>query len=746
MIKRYDHPLKRRLWRPAITKWLRSIYTSPERRKNISAVCLPGAELDEVTGIYDRLGVREVVCVEINNDHFRRMEDVKSRRLREGKISPKLTLVEDDVREFLRTTRERHDIVFLDFDGNDHLVVEECGRLIASRDLLPEFGGVFGVNVLGSREHLEHQLAIRARAGDRLTQEESAVLVMETIARDPIVSDIVENAERLIPRLQAVNGEHDLTGARGIYYTNLVLRSMFRGKGLEELTEKLAEDHHMGPILKGYSEDALGQLGQIFRLEGIDTEALERRIRELVAEVAMFDIDDVKEYLKWCMEDFISFIQTAKKKNSMLRIRKLDPADCVHYLAAKSLRPYLCSRLLKLKYTWGRSPMLTDAGFFKPVTGFEEKLGAFICNSANCKRPTPHILMTYHDGATWFPNDSKSVRTVGRELRNYRKKFERLCEQNRAGLLLDDMELDPSLPVLTSKEQVRDIVRRNPIVTPEEIFENYNIMESSNGKTAFMSCNQVWAIIRDTLISMGRKPLTEANKERFTVRLIARIERGWSDERLYKELYASYDIIRKVRGFLLRGDYREGGSCGHLMPYVVDETRRLVEHERSASAESREEGPASFVYSEFSEWVELNIVRAVELKRLSVDELQRIHAANLELSTESQGGIRNILLGFSEYEPYEINPVELFRIAGALKKLDACNEDILLLERIIDTARFKFAEVTAAIDGLGSESFERRTKKKKRIHFENRNLLYAAFGYRSIIKCASRKLKDAMRK
>jgi hypothetical protein len=743
MIKRYDHPVKRRLWRPRLRRWLGTVYNNRRRRSELSVVCLPGCELDEVTEIYDqgKLGVRQVICVERDISHFERMKDVKKERIKQGKNSPELVLVKDDVREYLRTTKDKHDIIFLDFDGNDHLVVEECGRLISGRGLLPETGGVFGVNVLGARERFEQQLAIRARAGKPLSEEERKILLIESaIARDPIIADMV-GGRRIIPRPQ-VNSKHDLQDARGVFYTNLVLRSMFRGRGLEELTEKLAEDKFLNPRLMEYSEHASKQLAQVFNLTDVDEEHLIKRIMQLVAEVAMFDISEVKQQIINHMEYFLHNVPIQTAGDDLVRVLKLDSQKCLHYLAAKTLGPWLCTKVLKLKYTWGSFPMLTDAGFFIPVSNFEDKLTISFCKDEQCTHK-PHITITIPDGTVWQSRDSKSIRRIVTRLEKYRKEFEVLLEEGREVLELDPEDLDPTLPVLTSKEQLKALVRENPLITSDEIFDRYNVLILDRGKI-LCKPNEVWAIIFDTLKGMGRDlPVEEKKRERSRIKLAARMDLGWSDDQLQKEFYTRQEFIGQVRGEIVRGDYKEGGSKEHLIPYITDEKRRVHTQNRSDMVREKGEGPTSCVYSDFSYWIDNNIANSPEMKRLKVGELQRMHEADMELITADQKEIKRILTTFSEFEPYEINPVELLVIAGALKKLDAGQGELELLERIAEVARFRLEAVIAPEKGVPNHfnSYDKR-KNKLMIHFGNRNLLFAGFAYNAIRSYSSRKIKE----
>jgi hypothetical protein len=573
MIRKYNNPIKSRVWRPKIGDWIKRHFAHPKKRKTSSACCLAGPELLEVEHIYRKIGFGHVVCVELDNGHYRKMCDKRKELVKEGKKWPDIEIVNMDIREYLATTSNIHEVIFLDFDGKSHLIVEECARSIASRRLLPDSGGAFGVNVLGAREHMLQQMEMRMRAGDELPSEQEMELITSVISRDAQMRELLRgNARRPKRKVEQLrvdkSVEYALMNARDVFYTNLLLRTMFKGKGFEELAEIFADDSKIKESIERFKDFAMERLKRTFDLRGVKVQEIEKRVALLIAEVIWTKVPEVYSYLIKRMEERVGRIRRDPRLRA--HANKLETEDYLHYLVAKYLGPYLCRDILSMQYTWGNSPMYTDIGFFTPLSGFEHKIGfglrSIITDSGDTSEKQIHAVNCSNSRLVLA--DIKRIRKIGRELRDYMEEFSAFCKGgHREDLKLDAAVLDTSLPVINSRDQIDELVEKDPLISADDVFERFSVIG--------FNWNQLSELIKVKLRKMGLKSPAQKKKERLRIKIVARIEAGATDQEIDAEFYEGVSAIQTYRGEIEHGYYVKGGPFEHLRPFIDFEKKTI---------------------------------------------------------------------------------------------------------------------------------------------------------------------------
>jgi hypothetical protein len=652
MIRKYNNPIKARVWRPRLASWMKKQFPDQNRR-SLSAICLAGPELLEVEHIYKPLGFGHVTAIEIDTGHYKRMCDKRREMIRDGHTLPEIEVVHADVREHLAVTSSRHDVIFLDFDGLSHLIVNECARTVARRRLLAENGGAFGVCVLGVREHLEQQLAMKSRAKEGLTNIEQIELINSVISQDPIIRNLLKDKTGHVrrkgpaPKANSDN-ESDLYNARDVFYTNLVARNLFRGRGLDDLSEIISRDD----IIKGYINEclhyALKQLQNTFVMDHVDKLALSKRLTVLLVEVVMFEVPEAYDYLLDRMGAIIR--NMAKRGDLRAGIKDLSRGDIFRYLVAKYLQPYLCKEMLSLHYSWGNSPMYTDIGMFVPLTGFENKLALRIREVPGEGSKPRNVLEPSTGKEELVRSDLRAIKKIREKRLEFKARFDEMrIGQRREILRMDAAMLDPSLPILNSTEQIEPLVEHNPLISADEVFEQYNCIG--------MDWRQVYEAIRKKLGKMGLKVPSEKKKERLRVRFVARMELGATNKDIEEEFYENASSVKFHREQMEAGIYGKGGKFEHLRPFIEIEKRSL--------RQMMPKGSCSSIYESFVNWANDN-VENVELVSGN-SQLEHMRKIDEEVATADNSTLLSIVDAFSEYEPYSIKPYELLHIAAAIK-------------------------------------------------------------------------------
>jgi len=725
MIKTYDSPQKR-LWRQEVLGFIKKHNPDKGQRRRLSAVCLAGPELLEVEEVYDPAGIHDVVCVEIDKNHYSRMLERREERRREGKPVPEI--VNDDVREYLKHIASRGEaksIIFLDFDGNDHALVQECLEVIAGGGCIFDRDCIVGFAALGLRETPDLQLDLRVQAGACLSDQETADLLVIRVQRDSEVKRLLCHARRKVAVARGEKRSDDeLKRGRDMFFSQLLTGTMFRGRGLAELASHMTRDPRITGLLEGCTGLVMGHISASFDLAGVDEGALRCRVMELVAEASAFRTREVHAHLLGGMmigyqDDFV--------RSSML----VSQLELLSYMAAKCTRPYFCTDLLSLYYAKSSSsPMYTDIGVFERVNGFENRIVLGTAGSVD----GPVVPMPSGNGHLRGA-DIRKIRRVVRRLGEYEVRYSHLFRK-RKELAVKGSGEDNGLPALRTNEEVADVVGQNPLLSVDDIFERYNVVG--------LSYDSVRGLMMAQLKRMGRKYLSK--EERLAVSVLARIELGVPQAEIAKELHVSSVHISLLRGKLFRGEYER-----HLRQYIDEAMAGIIEErqreaaatkraqeaqpDKAAQAHSRSDSPS---YAVFSGWAKGSIENAEEMLSVTEAELQYLMGVDSELGSAKPGHLHAIVSGFSYFEPYELRPLELFRIADAIRAMQPDARDSDLLGRVAAEAEVQMRSaagpLSAAYPGFGIDG---NGAEKMHVSPKHRSQLLAWFGYHMIMELAS---------
>jgi hypothetical protein len=147
-------------------------------------------------------------------------------------------------------------------------------------------------------------------------------------------------------------------------------------------------------------------------------------------------------------------------------------------------------------------------------------------------------------------------------------------------------------------------------------------------------------------------------------------------------------------------------------------------------------------YSRFLEWAYANINGATDTFKPTAVQLEHLNDLDGHISSLAQEELDKILAGFSEYVAYSIKPLELIRIAIALR------ESVVVPKKLLDNidriSLMLYAERMRELNQrIGDFSFEENCENKITITQIERNLILECFGYFTIYRYAFGKKVEA---